>query len=109
MSNTKPSPQENKLVEALRLKGLEVVQQFWDGHKHVDIFIPVAKLDIELDDMGHFTNPNQILSDFNREYWSDKAGYYTFHIPYIAIDSIYFDKIVSAIEQVVIRLVEKMH
>lgn len=106
--NTTSTPHENKLSDALAKHGIKHVQQFWDGHKHVDIYIECAKLNIEIDGIHHLTSPKQILSDFNREYWADKAGYYTLHIPNIVIDSEYFDQIVKAIVEVVADLSQKV-
>lgn len=103
-----PTTHENKLAEALKGKDIIFEQQYWDGYKHIDIYIPSAKLNIEVDGTQHLTRAKQILSDFNREYWADKKGYYTLHIPNSAIDGEYFDRIVDAIVEVVNQVVEKL-
>lgn len=110
MTNFKPTPtfHENKLAAALRDKGIIFEQQYWDGYKHIDIFVKSAKLNIEIDGIQHLTEPAQIISDFNREYWADKNGYYTLHIPNRAIESDDFEKIVNAIVEVVFKVAEKL-
>lgn len=62
-----------------RFPGIKL--QHWDGHKHVDLYIEKAKHYIEIDGLNHWLNPKQILSDFNRDHYSDKDGYRTFRIP----------------------------
>lgn len=107
MTNIIPTKHENKLAEALRKRNISVHQQYWDGHKHIDIYIETAKLNIEIDGLQHLTNPKQILSDFKREYWADKNGYYTLHIPNIILEGDYFENIVDAIVQVVADIRQK--
>jgi len=69
------------LREALEGRGVKVYVELNDGRKHVDLAIPRAKLNIEVDGIRHFTNPHQILADLGREYFSTKKGYSTMHIP----------------------------
>lgn len=105
-----PRPQENTLANALRERGVELKQQYSDGYKCVDIYIPKAKLDIEVDGMGHFMLASQMISDFKREYWSERAGYHTIHIPNDFVERHdYLIKIVDALVEVVkLREVEIM-
>lgn len=65
------------LAEALRARGVEVELEHWDGHKHIDIFIPKAKLYIEIDGLQHYTNPRQIKADLLRDHYSDDDTYST--------------------------------
>ncbi len=65
------------LAEALRARGVEVELEHWDGHKHIDIFIPKAKLYIEIDGLHHYTNPKQIRADLLRDHYSDNETYST--------------------------------
>ena len=65
------------LVDALKARGVHAETEHWDGHKHVDIFVPAAKLYIEIDGIQHFTNPKQILADFKRDHYSDDGEFYT--------------------------------
>ena len=87
MPNNVPTEHENKLVEALRRRGVELEVHHYDGHKHVDIYIPKDNLYIEVDGMHHITRPDRIISDFNRDYFSFKEGFFTKHITNEAIDT----------------------
>lgn len=95
-----PTIRETKLAEALKIRGINCVSQHWDGHKHVDIFLPEAKIYIEIDGFHHLTNPEQILADFNREHFSDQDEYNTLRINNEILDE-HFEKIADAIAQVV--------
>jgi len=102
MPNREPTLEENIFAKALIAKGIELKQQYNDGHKTVDIYIPKAKLDIEVDGMDHFMLPKQIISDFKREYWSERAGYHTIHIPNHFIENQdYLRRMVDALVDVV--------
>ena len=78
---TIPTKEACDLKEALEKKGIRVYKELHDGYKHIDLAIPKAKINIEVDGIQHLTNPNQILSDLNRGYYSHKNGYDTMHIP----------------------------
>jgi very-short-patch-repair endonuclease len=51
------------------------------GHKHIDLAIPKAKINVEVDGIQHLTNPAQIVADLSRGYYSHKNGFDTMHIP----------------------------
>lgn len=71
-----------------------------DGYKTIDISIPSAKIDIEVDGLHHFLEPEQIKSDFMRTYWSIKRDDYdTIHIPNIIIEK-YLNKVADALASV---------
>jgi very-short-patch-repair endonuclease len=78
-------PQPTKIAvalkEALEKLGVEVELEVFDGYKYIDLEIPKAKLDIEVDGIHHLTNSEQILKDLNRGYWSHQDGFSTMHIP----------------------------
>ena len=77
----KRSTQEAKILkEALEASGLRVLSEVSDGHKHIDLAIPAARINIEVDGMHHLTDPYQILSDLSRSHFSDDLGYGTLHI-----------------------------
>jgi len=76
-----PTREAVGLKEALESRGARVYLELDDGHKHVDLAIPRAKLNIEIDGIQHLTDPHQILSDLGRGYYSHKNGYNTMHIP----------------------------
>jgi very-short-patch-repair endonuclease len=83
----KSTPQAIKLREELERRGLRVLSEVNDrGHKHVDLAIPSARINIEVDGRQHYENPFQIMSDLKRSHYSDYEGYDTIHIPNIFID-----------------------
>ena len=99
----RPTQEEIALKIALERHGLRVLSQVADGHKHIDLTIPSARINIEVDGKQHFTNPHQIIADMKRAYYSDALGYETVHITneYIHSD---LEKIAKALaEAAVIR------
>lgn len=76
-----PTKEAADLKNALEQKGVRVLVELSDGHKHVDLAIPKAKLNIEVDGIHHLINPEQIVTDLNRGYYSHKNGFDTMHIP----------------------------
>lgn len=42
------------LAAALKKRGVELELEHWDGHKHVDIYIPKDHLYIEVDGVPHY-------------------------------------------------------
>jgi len=52
-----------------------------DGFKTIDIAIPHAKVNVEVDGGHHHYDARQALSDLKRMLYSFKKGYYTLHIP----------------------------
>jgi len=57
MYKTEPTENARILNEALNKVGIETKLEHWDGHKHVDIFIPKGKIYIEIDGPQHYTSP----------------------------------------------------
>lgn len=100
-SRRKSTPQAKKLFYALKKRKISSELEHWDGNKHVDISIPRAKIDIEVDGSQHYTDPKQIKSDIDRSFYSatrnDKR---TIHIPNAQIDN-NLDQIADAIAQTV--------
>ncbi len=76
----KPSGYTFKLMKALKKLKVRFIPEYSDGYKHIDIRIPTAKLDIEVDGVQHLTNPNIIISDLKRSNYSRKEGYETIHV-----------------------------
>lgn len=76
----KSTPEALKLKEALEGLGIRVHAELWDGHKHIDLTIPEAHINIEIDGPKHLTDPYQILADLSRSHYSDDLGYHTLHI-----------------------------
>ncbi len=76
-----PTKEEILLKEALEKLGLRVMSQVPDGYKHIDLSIPDAKINIEVDGPAHLTDSSKILSDFKRDCYSLRNGYDTIRIP----------------------------
>ena len=76
-----PTPEAEDLKKALEARGVEINEEFHDGFKTIDLRLPAAKIDVEVDGVHHLTNPKQILSDLDRGHYSHKDGYDTMHIP----------------------------
>ncbi len=76
----KSTPEAKSLRAALESHGLRVLSEVGDGHKHIDLAIPSAHINIEVDGMQHLTDPYQILSDLSRSHGSDDLGYATLHV-----------------------------
>jgi len=76
-----PTKEARALQEALEKQGVTVYVEVNDGFKSIDVALPKAKINIEVDGIQHLTNPHQIVADLNRGYYSHKKGYSTMHIP----------------------------
>lgn len=70
-----------RLYFHLKSNGVPAQLEKFDGHKHIDIAIPEAKINIEVDGAHHNYNTTQALSDLKRTYYSFRKGYYTIRIP----------------------------
>jgi len=99
MPNITPTKHVLALADALRKRSVDLKLEHWDGYKHVDIYIPKDSIYIEVDGLHHTTNPETIISDFNRDYFSHKEGFFTKHITNEAIDT-HLDQIADAIATV---------
>lgn len=76
-----PTKETVALKEALEKLGIHVYVELDDGFKHIDLAIPKSRINVEIDGIQHLTDPNQILADLNRGYYSHKSGFNTMHIP----------------------------
>jgi very-short-patch-repair endonuclease len=88
------------LWAALSKRGIESITEYPDGHKTIDIAILPARLYIEVDGVQHLNNPEQILTDFRRDYYSNSEGFYTLHIHNDDIKN-HLNSIADAIAEVV--------
>ena len=68
------------LYGALAQRGIKSITEYTDGLKTIDIAILPARLYIEVDGVQHLNNPEQIITDFKRDYYSESEGFYTLHI-----------------------------
>jgi very-short-patch-repair endonuclease len=76
-----PTKEAADLKDELQKRGVKVYVELNDGYKHIDLALPDAKLNVEVDGIQHLTNPHQIVTDLSRGYYSNKLGYNTLHIP----------------------------
>jgi very-short-patch-repair endonuclease len=97
-----PTRCEQLLYDALIKRGITATLAYNDGHKTVDIAVLPARMFIEVDDLGHFTNPDQIVRDFERHHFSDGDDFDTFYVTNQIIDH-YVDKVADALVEVVKR------
>lgn len=100
MPNIRSTKQTLKLAKALENRGIKVKCAHWDGHKHIDICIPEARIYIEVDGLHHYTDPKQIIADLNRDHYSDDAEFFTKHISNQLIET-HSEEIADAIAQIV--------
>ena len=101
-TSREPTPQAKKLHEALTKRGVPAELEKWDRHKHIDIAIPSARINIEVDGQHHNFNDDQAFSDLQRTFYSFEKGYYTLRIP----NSLIENRLNRAVE-LVIGIIEK--
>lgn len=100
MNETVITPQAKLLHYALEKLGVNVEAEHYDGHKHVDLYLPDAGIYIEVDGLQHLTDPKQIIADFKREHYSDQEKFDTIHITNGVVTH-HLDEISRAIVEVV--------
>jgi len=94
-----PTPQAKKLHDALKERGIYNELEPFDGYKHVDIHIPWAKLNLEIDGRYHLTDPEHLFRDLERDSYSHLDGIDTIRIPNFYVES-HLDEIANAIADV---------
>ncbi len=94
-----PTPQAKRLHEALNKRDVHSELEFDDGYKHVDIYIPSARLNVEVDGKYHLTDPEHLFRDLERDSYSHSDGIDTIRIPNFYVDS-HLDEIADAIAEV---------
>lgn len=95
-----PTEHAIRLHDALTQIGVEAYLEHPDGHKCIDIYVPKAKLYIEVDGSHHYTSARQIQTDFERDHKSDDDGFHTMHITNYAVETEAI-KIARAIRKIV--------
>ena len=84
----KSTPQAIALYKALQVRRISSKLEVWDGYKHIDLSIPWARMDVEIDGFQHYVSAKQIESDLERSYYSAiNDDFYTMHIPNTAIQA----------------------
>jgi very-short-patch-repair endonuclease len=78
---TDPTPEALKLSEALKRRGWKCELEKYDGHKTIDIVVPLANVHIEVDGFTHTVNKRTAFGDLQRQYFDLKKGILTIHIP----------------------------
>jgi very-short-patch-repair endonuclease len=96
------SPSTQKLIDALQSRGIVVVPEYQDGPKRVDIFVPAAKLFIEVDGPYHYADQHQFEADLARDFYSFREGFSTKRIPNNAVDN-FSDQIAAAVQDLIRR------
>jgi very-short-patch-repair endonuclease len=81
-----PTEHAKSLHAALVTVGVEAYLEHPDGHKCVDIYVPKAKLYIEVDGRQHYISAKQIVTDFIRDHYSDDDGFHTMHLTNQAVE-----------------------
>ena len=76
----KSTSHAKRLYNALKKLGIKCQLEVEDGYKSIDISIPWAGLDIEVDGKHHILNPNQLFSDIQRTHYSKEDGFETIRI-----------------------------
>ena len=84
---TKSTPSAKKLFFALLENEIKAEIEKFDGFKHIDIAIPTAMVNIEIDGGHHNYDARQALSDLQRTLHSFKKGYLTLRIPNSLIEN----------------------
>jgi hypothetical protein len=69
------------LYFALKERDVPAEIEKFDGFKTIDIAVPEAKVNIEIDGSQHNWSHKQALADLRRTYYSFKKGYLTLRIP----------------------------
>lgn len=93
-----PTSEAKILKNALEDRGVKVYVELHDGFKTIDLAIPRAKINIEVDGIQHLTDPKQILADLSRGFYSHKNGYDTMHIQNEMIRT-HLDEIANALAE----------
>jgi very-short-patch-repair endonuclease len=95
-----PTPQAKRLHEALNKRDIHNELEFDDGHKHSDIYIPSAKLNLEVDGEYHLRDSEQWFRDLKRDLHSNNEGKSTIHIPNHYVDT-HLDELANVIAEVI--------
>ncbi len=99
MEEKEPTFEAKKLYYALVDEGVPAKLELNDGYKTIDIAVPDAMINIEVDGGQHNFDSKQAISDLKRTYYSIKKGYFTIRIPNSLIRD-YFDDTVNLIVEI---------
>jgi very-short-patch-repair endonuclease len=91
---------------ALNQRDIHIELEFGDGNKRVDISIPSARLNIELDGKYHLTDPEHLFRDLERDSYSHSDGTDTTRVPNFYVDK-RLDEVADSIAEVAKRRSKK--
>lgn len=74
------------LAKALEVRGWTVELEKYDGYKTIDIAVPLARVNIEVDGFTPTVNKKTAFADLQRLYFDLKKGILTVHIPNCLVD-----------------------
>lgn len=95
---------DHKAIFCSQKKGVPAQMEKFDGYKHIDIAIPEAKVNIEVDGRHHHFDKGQALTDLKRTYHSFVKGYFTLRIPNTLV---YDDNILEETAQYIVDLLNE--
>lgn len=75
------TPEARLLYFALLHRNIPAIVEKFDGYNHIDIAIPEARVNVEVDGLHHNHSSPQALADLKRTLHSFRRGYYTLRIP----------------------------
>jgi hypothetical protein len=61
MTNITSTKQCIDLIQALEKRNIKVIPEYWDGHKHVDIYIPENEMYIEIEGYSTLLIQNKLF------------------------------------------------
>lgn len=102
------TPTAKKLFSKLIQAGIPAKLEHNDGHKSIDIAIPKAKLNIEVDGKHHHFDATQALTDIYRYIYSSQKGFETIRIPNHLVESD-LDKISKILVDFIKKRLEDIH
>lgn len=94
-----PTSQAQALHDALIARGIKCELEKYDGYKHIDLAIPWARMNIEVDGSQHYLDPKQMMADDKRDYYSMCKGFKTFRLPNLIIEN-RLDEVADTLAQV---------
>jgi hypothetical protein len=98
------TPESRLLYFALLHRNIPAIIEKFDGYNHIDIAVPEAKVNVEVDGLHHNHSSQQALADLKRTLHSFRRGYYTLRIP----NSLVREKLEETADHVARFVVESM-
>jgi very-short-patch-repair endonuclease len=100
-----PTPEAGKLGHILKkIHNCPIEFEKKVGNMHIDIVIPEARVNIEIDGKHHSLNPKQALADLKRTYYSFRNRFLTLRIPNCLVRD---DKTIRETADYIVRLLNE--